>query len=79
MKSVLSRSHEIAKYTLWPKVTPFIKPGIKPEHLAKLNKFIPQYAEIIAREEAKDDRVTMPVRLSWDGVWTKHLDRLRDG
>lgn len=76
MKSVLPRSHEIANYQLWPKVSPHVRAGVNPTHLAKLNKFIPQYAEIIAREEAKDDRVTMQVRLSWDGVWQKHIDRL---
>ena len=79
MKSPLRRANEISTHTLWPKVAPLIKPDVDPDHLNKLNKFIPQYAQIIAHEEAGDDRVTMQLRLSWDGTWQKHLDRLRDG
>ncbi len=77
MKSPLKRANDIATYQLWPKIK--LKDPINPEHLAKLNKFIPMYAEIIARDEEKDDRVTMPLRMSWDSRWQDHIERMKDG
>lgn len=77
MKSPLKRATEIATYQLWPKIAPHIKPTAKPEHLAKLNKFIGEYSQIMAHDEAGDDRITMQMKLSWDSVWERHIKRTR--